>query len=285
MADTVETTAPDLTPEEKAKAETARRREITKKLNEEAEQRLHGLTHEQRDHLAKILLKGTWSYTGQAEISRRRKVMELVFETWVKDLNDADIAAPIRRRRHADYVRRMEWVLGYFGTSFKREGEERYRNAKISKVVAELVKFCLSAGDRVKGKPSDLGMFAETADPKTGQALLDLSNEGVAVAITEEGYNQTQKLLRLLEEEFGDKVFEGKEMKGTKVADYVAEVKGKLTQLGVTAPTLPDRKAVRTLAENERTEEGKKRKTAYQQEKHKIEIREMDRQTEGLSHK
>jgi hypothetical protein len=281
MADTAETKAPDLTPEEKAKAEAARKREITRKLNDEAEERLRGLTQEQRDHLAKVLLKGTYSYTGHAEISRRRKVMEMVFETWVKDLNDADVSTSIRRRRHADYVRRMEWVLGYFGTSFKREGEERYRSAKISKVVAALVKFCLSAGDRDKSQPADLGMFAETADPKTGQALLDLSDEGVAVAVTEEGYNQTQKLLRLLEEEFGDKVFMGAEMKGTTVADYVAEVKDKLRKLGDTAPTLPDKKAVRTLADNERTEEGKKRKAAYQQEKYKLQTEERKRQTAG----
>jgi hypothetical protein len=229
--------------------------------------------------LAKVLLKGQSGRTGYAEISRRKQVMELVFETWMKDLNDVEEKATIRRRRHADYVRRMEWVLGYFGTSFKREGEDRYRSAKLSKVVAALVKFCLSAGDRDKSQPADLGMFAETADPKTGQALLDLSDEGVAVAITEEGYNQTQKLLRLLEMEFGDKVFENDELRGTKVADYVAEVKDKLRKLGDTAPTLPDKKAVRTLAEKERTEEGKRRKSAYEQEKYKLQVAEMAKRT------
>lgn len=261
MTDAVETTE-KLSPEEAAKAEAKMKREITKAQNDEAEKRLHGLTQEQRDHLAKVLLKGTWGQTGYAEISRRRKVMELVFETWMKDLNDMDEKASIRRRRHSDYVRRMEWVLGYFGTSFQREGEDRYRSAKLSKVVAALVKFCLSAGDRDKSQPADLGMFAETADPKTGQALLDLSNEGVAVAITEEGYNQTQKLLRLLEEEFGEKVFESAELRGTKVADYVAEVKDKLRKLGDTAPTLPDKKAVRTFAEQEK--KNPERRRAYE---------------------
>jgi hypothetical protein len=278
MTDAVETTAP-LSPEEAAKEEAKRKREITKQMNEEAEKRLHGLTQEQRDHLAKVLLKGQSGRTGYAEISRRKQVMELVFETWMKDLNDVEEKATIRRRRHADYVRRMEWVLGYFGTSFKREGEDRYRSAKLSKVVAALVKFCLSAGDRDKSQPADLGMFAETADPKTGQALLDLSDEGVAVAITEEGYNQTQKLLRLLEMEFGDKVFENDELRGTKVADYVAEVKDKLRKLGDTAPTLPDKKAVRTLAEKERTEEGKRRKSAYEKEKYKLQVAEMAKRT------
>jgi hypothetical protein len=278
MTDAVETTTP-LSPEEAAKEEAKRKREITKQMNAEAEQRINGLTQEQRDHLAKVLLKGTLGQTGYAEISRRRKVMELVFETWMNDLNDVEEKATIRRRRHADYVRRMEWVLGYFGTSFTREGEDRYRSAKLSKVVAALVKFCLSAGDRDKSQPADLGMFAETADPKTGQALLDLSDEGVAVAITEEGYNQTQKLLRLIEAEFGDLVFKGTEMNGTKVADYVEEVKDKLRKLGDTAPTLPDKKAVRTLAEKERTEEGMKRKNAYEKEKYKLQVAEMAKRT------
>lgn len=249
MADAVEATAPAQSPEEAAKAETVRKREETRRKRDEAESRSYGLDNDQKDHLAAYLLKQSKE--------RRLSVLEMVMETWTSTLTDDGVKTATKQQRKKDYTRRLEWVRDYFGTRFEREGEPRFRTAKLSAVVAALVKFCLSAADRDKGQPADLGLFAETADQKTGQALLDLSNEGEGVAITEEGYNQTQALLRKLSENFGDL-----ELDGRKLIDLVAEVRSGLKQVGTAGPVLPDKKGVKTFAEEEK--KNPKRRAAYE---------------------
>jgi hypothetical protein len=243
MTATVETTAPALTPEDEAKAEAVRKREETKRKRDEAERRSYGLDEDQKDHLVTLLLKG--------DKERQLSVLEMVMETWAGTLTDDRVRKATKQQRKRDYTRRLEWVRDYFGTKFEREGEARFRTAKLSAVVGALVKFCLSAADRDKAQPPDLGLFMETADPKTGQALLDLSNEGEGVAITEEGYNQTQALLRKLSENFGDL-----ELDGRKLMDLVVEAQSGLKQIGTAGPVLPDKKGVKTFVEQEKKRGG-----------------------------
>lgn len=269
MADAVEATAPAQSPEEAAKAETVRKREETRRKRDEAESRSYGLDNDQKDHLAAYLLKQSKE--------RRLSVLEMVMETWTSTLTDDGVKTATKQQRKKDYTRRLEWVRDYFGTRFEREGEPRFRTAKLSAVVAALVKFCLSAADRDKGQPADLGLFAETADQKTGQALLDLSTEGEGVAITEEGYNQTQKLLRILLDEFGEKVFENEELKGTKVGDYIKEVRSKLGTAGSAGPILPDKKAVKTFTEQEKKHP--ERRAAYEGAKRMVYAAEIAKET------
>ena len=249
MTDTVESTAPALTPEEKAKAEAVRRREETRKKRDEAESRSYGLDGDQREHLVTYLLKQ------RKEL--RLSVVDLVLETWAETLTDDGMKTSVKQRRKTDYTRRLEWVRDYFGTSFMREGEPRFRTAKISAVIGALVKFSLSAGDRDKTQPANLGLFAETADPKTGEALLALSTEGEGVAITEAGYNKTQALLRKLSENFGDL-----ELEGRKLMDLVVEAQSGMKQIGKAGPALPNEKGVKTFVEQEKKKP--ERRMAYE---------------------
>jgi hypothetical protein len=231
------------------KQATAAKRAETRRKREEAELSVRTLDQDQKDHLATYLLKDSKD--------RRLSVLEMVLETWASTLTDDGMKTSVKQRRKKDYTRRLEWVRDYFGTKFEREGEPRFRTAKLSAVVGALVKFCLSAADRDKSQPADLGLFAETADPKTGEALLDLSAEGEGVAITEEGYNKAQALLRKLSENFGDL-----ELEGRKLMDLVVEVQGGLKQVGKAGPVLPDKKGVKTFAEQEK--KNPERRAAYE---------------------
>lgn len=96
---------------------------------------------------------------------------------------------------------RLSWVRDYFGTPFEREGEKRFRQASLSSVLAKLVKFCLSAADRDPASEADLGLFELTADPKTAEALLKLSDAGEGVVVTTQQYAAFMKVMRLLEEQ------------------------------------------------------------------------------------
>ena len=186
----------------------------------QAEIALSGLDGEQRDHLATYLLKQSKA--------RQLSVLEMVLETWAETLTDPDLKWSSRQKKKVDYTRRLAWVRDYFGTRFEREGQPRFRKAKLSTVIAALVKFCLSAGDRDKSEEADLGLFTLTADKKTAEALLALSAEDEGVTITQEGYNQAQKLLRMMEEAFGDKLIDGAQVK-----HLVEDVRGLLKTSGV----------------------------------------------------
>lgn len=96
---------------------------------------------------------------------------------------------------------RLSWVRDYFGTPFYREGEKRFRQASLSSVLAKLVKFCLSAADRDPSSDTELGLFELTADPKTAEALLKLSDAGEGVVVTTQQYAAFMKVMRLLEEQ------------------------------------------------------------------------------------
>jgi len=115
---------------------------------------------------------------------------------------------------------RLSWVRDYFGTPFYREGEKRFRQASLSSVLARLVKFCLSAADRDTTSGADLGLFELTADPKTAEALLKLSEAGEGVVLTTSQYNGLMQLARLLKEQGQEFVLpDGKSVKA-----YVEEV-------------------------------------------------------------
>jgi hypothetical protein len=96
---------------------------------------------------------------------------------------------------------RLSWVRDYFGTPFYREGEKRFRQASLASVLAKLVRFCLSAADRDPGTEAELGLFELSADPKTAEALIKLSDAGEGVVITTQQYKNFMKVIRLLEEQ------------------------------------------------------------------------------------
>ena len=96
---------------------------------------------------------------------------------------------------------RLSWVRDYFGTPFYREGEKRFRQASLSSVLAKLVRFCLSAADRDPSSEGDLGLFELSADPKTAEALLNLSEASEGVVVSRQQYANFMKVIRLLEEQ------------------------------------------------------------------------------------
>ena len=227
---------PQLT-EEQLKAAAEKRAE-TKRKKDEAESAVKNLNREQKDYLVSYLLKNSQE--------RCLLVVEEVLEVWTKTFTDDYLKWDGKVRRRIDYRRQLERVREAFGTSFEREGQPRFRQAKLSSVVAALVKFCLSAGDRDTSKEADLGLFAETADEKTGTALLALAPVGEGVAITEAGYNQTQMLLRKIQETFGNEMLDGR-----KLTDLVEEARDGLTQIGKAGPIYSNEKGIKTYKERE----------------------------------
>jgi hypothetical protein len=139
---------------------------------------------------------------------------------------------------------RLSWVRNYFGTKFEREGQERFRAARLSEVLAKLVRFCLSAADRDPATEAELGLFELTADPKTAEALTTLADSTEGVVVTTRQYAAFMKVMRLLEEQGESfKLADGKSIKG-----YVGEL-------------LPEGfRGVKTFTEKE---EYKKRRAAY----------------------
>lgn len=227
---------PELT-EEQLKAAAEKRAE-TKRKKEEAEKAVKSLDKEQKDYLVSHLLKNNKD--------RCLLVIDEVLEKWTETLTDDYLKFDGKVRRRVDYRRQLERVRDAFGTSFEREGQPRFRQARISTVVAALVKFCLSAGDRDTSKEADLGLFAETADEKTGTALLGLAPVGEGVAITEAGYNQAQMLLRKIKETFGSEMLEGRTL-----MELVDEAQDGLTQLGKAGPIYSGEKGLKTYKERE----------------------------------
>ena len=227
---------PQLT-EEQLKAAAEKRGE-TKRKKDEAEKAVRTLDKEQKDYLVGHLLKNNRD--------RCLLVVDEVLESWTKTFTDDYLKFDGKVRRRVDYRRQLERVRDAFGTSFEREGQPRFRQARLSTVVAALVKFCLSAGDRDTSKEADLGLFAETADEKTGTALLGLAPEGEGVAITEAGYKQTQMLLRKIQETFGSEMLEGRTL-----AELVEEARDGLKQLGSAGPIYSNEKGIKTYKERE----------------------------------
>jgi len=227
---------PQLTAEQlKAAAE---KRKETKRKKDEAENALSKLDKEQKDYLVSYLLNNNRE--------RCLLVVDEVLENWTKTFTDDYLRYDRKMGRRADYKRQLDRVRDAFGTNFEREGEPRFRQARLSTVVAALVKFCLSAGDRDTSKEADLGLFAETADEKTGTALLGLAPEGEGVAVTEAGYNQAQMLLRMISEQFGEQTLGDK-----KVADLVEAAQDGLRQVGKAGPIYSGVKGIKTYKERE----------------------------------
>ena len=236
VPDTTEEQKPTLTWEEKKQKMAAEKREHTRKKKDEAENAVYKLDKEQKDHIVSYLLKQS--------AERRLMVVEEVLETWTSTLTDDYLRFESKIRRRVDYRRQLERVREYFGTNFEREGQPRFRQARLSTVVASLIKFCLSAGARDTSKEADLGLFAETADEKTGTALLGLAPVGQGVAITEAGYNQTQMLLRKIQETFGSEMLDGRPL-----MELVEEARDGLKQIGKAGPIYSDEKGLKTYKE------------------------------------
>jgi hypothetical protein len=156
---------------------------------------------------------------------------------------------------------KLEWLRDAFATRYQRKQDDgtyapRLREATTQQVVERLVEFALSASERDREVAKDLGLFEYTADAKTGEALLGLSDKVYGYAVAEQSYNQTQQLLRKLAQQHGDL-----KVDGTSLAELVATVQSGLKTVGKLDLGLPERVGGLRTAREEA--EYKKRFAAY----------------------
>lgn len=207
-----------------ATSEAAAKRKETKAKQDAVRAALDGFDEKQKAYALSQLLEGSEKLRAEA--------LETLLEDWAETLEGSNPS-------------RLNWVRDYFGTKFEREGQPRFRAARMTDVVAKLVEFCLSAADKPDAESSELGLFELTAEPKTGEALIALAGAEEGVVVGRGFYNGIQRVLRILEERGEDiKMPDGKSIKG-----YVKEL-------------LPDGfVAVKTFSEKEQY---KKRRAAYE---------------------
>ena len=156
---------------------------------------------------------------------------------------------------------KLAWLRDAFATRYQRKQDDgtfapRLREATTQQVVERLVEFALSASERDRDVAKDLGLFEYTADAKTGEALLGLSDKVYGFAVAEQSYHQSQQLLRKLAQQHGDL-----KVDGTSLAELVATVQSGLKTVGKLDLGLPERLGgLRTPREEA---EYKKRFAAY----------------------
>ncbi len=136
---------------------------------------------------------------------------------------------------------KLEWLRDAFATRYQRKQDDgtfapRLREATTQQVVERLVDFALSASERDRDVEKDLGLFEYTADAKTGEALLGLSDKVYGFAVAEQSYHQTQQLLRKLAQQHGEL-----KVDGTSLAELVATVQSGLKTVGKLDLGLPER--------------------------------------------
>jgi hypothetical protein len=156
---------------------------------------------------------------------------------------------------------KLSWLRDAFATRYQRKQEDgtfapRLREATTQQVVERLVDFALSAAERDREVEKDLGLFEYTADAKTGEALLGLSDKVYGFITEERKYHHTQQLLRKLAEQHGDL-----KVDGTSLAELVATVQSGLKTVGKLDLGLPERLGGLRTAKEEA--EYKKRFAAY----------------------
>ncbi len=164
-------------------------------------------------------------------------------------LNDRELKkAPLEAAFEAWAARQLKatqeklgWLRDAFATRYQRKQEDgtfapRLREATTQQVVERLVDFALSAAERDRDVEKDLGLFEYTADAKTGEALLGLSDKVYGFAVAEQSYHQAQQLLRKLAEQHGDL-----KVDGTSLTELVATVQSGLKTVGKLDLGLPER--------------------------------------------
>ena len=112
---------------------------------------------------------------------------------------------------------KLSWLRDAFATRYQRKQDDgtfapRLREATTQQVVERLVEFALSASERDREVEKDLGLFEYTADAKTGEALLGLSDKAYGFAVAEQSYHAAQALLRKLAQQHGDLKVDGKSL-------------------------------------------------------------------------
>jgi hypothetical protein len=156
---------------------------------------------------------------------------------------------------------KLAWLRDAFATRYQRKQDDgtyapRLREASTQQVVERLVDFALSASERDRDVAKDLGLFEYTADAKTGEALLGLSDKVYGFMVEEQKYHKSQQLLRKLAQEHGDL-----EVDGTSLAELVETVQSGLKTVGKLDLGLPER--VGGLRTPKEEAEYKRRFTAY----------------------
>jgi hypothetical protein len=221
------------------------------------------LSREERAAAAAARTEAVATAKGWSDDQKQAALSELLAE---KKLGDTALERLLRswgEQLEEGGKQKLDWLRDAFGTRYQRKQEDgtfapRLREATTVQVVERLVTFALSASDRERYAEKDLGLFEYTGDPVTGEALLTLSDKLYGAAVTEDGYNQVQALLRKLAQQHGDLKVDGKSL-----TELVGQVQGGLKVVGQKLDLgLP--KKLGGLRTTRQEEEYKKRFAAYQ---------------------
>jgi hypothetical protein len=200
--------------------------------------------------------------TGNWDQRQKLHALELLLKD--PELKKAPVAEAFEvwaARQTEQTQEKLGWLRDAFATRYQRKLDDgtfapRLREATTQQVVERLVEFALSAADRDRDVEKDLGLFEYTADAKTGEALLGLSDKVYGFAVAEQSYHQAQQLLRKLAQQHGDL-----KVDGTSLTELVATVQSGLKTVGKLDLGLPERLGgLRTPKEEA---EYKKRFAAY----------------------
>ncbi len=197
----------------------ARKRAENKAQLDAATETVKNWSERQKLHALELLLN---------DGALKRAPLEAAFEAWAA-------------RQLKATQEKLAWLRDAFATRYQRKQEDgtfapRLREATTHQVVERLVDFALSAADRDREVEKDLGLFEYTADAKTGEALLGLSDKVYGFAVAEQSYNQAQQLLRKLAQQHGDL-----KVDGTSLTELVATVQSGLKTVGKLDLGLPER--------------------------------------------
>jgi hypothetical protein len=196
--------------------------------------------------------------------NQRQKLHALELLLKDKELKKAPLEAAFEAwagRQLKTTQEKLAWLRDAFATRYQRKQDDgtyapRLREASTELVVERLVDFALSASERDREVEKDLGLFEYTADAKTGEALLGLSDKVYGFAVEEQKYHQAQALLRKLAQQHGNL-----EVDGTPLTQLVATVQSGLKTVGKLDLGLPERLGGLRTAREEA--EYKKRFAAY----------------------
>lgn len=199
-----------------------------------------------------------------ANWSQRQKLQALELLLNDRELKKAPLEAAFEAwaaRQLKVTQEKLGWLRDAFATRYQRKQDDgtyapRLREATTQQVVEQLVDFALSAAERDRDVEKDLGLFEYTADSKTGEALLGLSDKVYGFAVAEQSYHQAQQLLRKLAQQHGDL-----KVDGTSLTELVATVQSGLKTVGKLDLGLPERVGGLRTAREEA--EYKKRFAAY----------------------
>jgi len=123
------------------------------------------------------------------ELLREKKSAEAAMKTLHKDWS---------QNQGDENQRCLSWAYDYFGSLYEKRRQERFRQVRLTDVIAKLVIFCWSTAERPDAAESQLGFFKLTDKLKTHEALAAVGAASEGVVVSKQECNTFVKAFRLL---------------------------------------------------------------------------------------